>query len=117
MKDIFAKINQLLAIYCLLLIIFGTIGNLFSFFICMRKNLRKIPTFVFLSYMLLTETITLYLWNLNHFTSTYFGYVIDGIDINLCKFFFFTQLTSLQVSAWLLVSLIYKQTRINKLNF
>ena len=100
----FELMNKILGAYALFLIIFGTIGNIFSCYICLKKNLRSVPTFIFLSFMVVTDSISLYFWNLNHFVGRFYGYVIDGINIHLCRFFILIQLFAFQSSSWLLVS-------------
>ena len=99
--------EKIFAIYSLFLIIFGTIANLFSIFVCLSQSLVKTPTFIFLTFMLISDTISLYFWNLNHFVYVYFGYVFESFGIEMCKFFFIAQLITLQNSAWLLVRTYY----------
>ena len=99
--EIFEKI---FAIYSLFLIIFGTLANLLSIFVCLNKRLVKTPTFIFLTFMLVSDTFSLYFWNLNHFVYVYFGYIFESFGIEICKFFFIAQLITLQNSAWFLVS-------------
>ena len=91
-----------LAIYCLWLNIFGTVGNLVAFYIC--RQLRKNTTFVFLSFICLTDLVSLYFWNINNFISVYFGIDLQGYNIYSCRIGYFVQFTSLHTSAWLLVS-------------
>jgi hypothetical protein len=109
MADSIEIIQKILAVYSLFLIVFGTLTNPFCCYICLRKNLRVVPTFIFLVFMLISDTIALYFWNLNHFVSTFYGYVFEGYGIGVCKFFFTTQLISLQISSWILVRILIRK--------
>ena len=100
-------LRKTLAVYSAFLIVFGTVANLITFIICLKKNLRQTPTFVFLSFLVLSDIVCLYFWNLNHFVSTFYGFIYESFSIGYCKFFFTTQLISFQTSAWLLVSRMF----------
>ncbi len=101
-EDILYKV---LAIYSLLLVILGTLGNLFTCFVCCCKRLRKVTTFNFIAFMSITEILTLYVWNLDHFLLPFFGFEIEPLNIHACRFSVFLQFFSLQYSIWILVSL------------
>ena len=96
--EIFLKI---LAVYAIILTLFGTLANFLSCYLCSRLNRSK--TFVFLTFLFFNDAFTLYFWNLNHFTTTFFGLDIQNYNIWLCKFGQFVQFNSLQTSAWILV--------------
>ena len=95
-------IIQAISVYALILIFLGTIGNIFTFMVCIK--LRKTTTFVFLAFISVSDSLILYFWNLNHFTDTFFGIDLQNYNIYSCKFGCFLQFTSMQVSAWLLVT-------------
>jgi hypothetical protein len=99
------KFYKALAVYSLFLVIFGTIGNLCTCFICMRKSLRKTTCFVFLSFISIIDIFTLYTWNLSNFIVPFYGYFHENSNIIWCKLSVFLQFFSLQSSAWLLVTM------------
>jgi hypothetical protein len=92
-----------LSVYVIVLAVVGTIGNIFSFFVCLRKELRKVPTFVFLAFTMLADSLCLYFWNINTYMIRFKGYSIAYIDIESCRITTFLQGISLQSSAYLLV--------------
>ena len=94
---------QFLAAYSLWLNIFGTICNLLAFYICCL--LRQNTTFVFLAFICITDTITLYYWNLNNFLSVFFEIDLQSLSMYSCRIGYFFQFTSLQISAWQLVKI------------
>ena len=102
--DIYAFISRFLGIYTVILMVFGSAGNLLSMFICMRKKLRAIPTFVFVIYMLFCDTLSLYFWNLDQFFNEFYGYeyVMELASIHACRVVTFLQLFSLTIKVCLL---------------
>jgi hypothetical protein len=101
--DIFTKV---FSIYALLLTILGTAGNSLSCFICLRKSLRTRATFKLLAFLTVSDIVALYQWNLKHFVATFFGhYDWDLVYLTLCRLDQFLQTSSLQFSAWILVSI------------
>lgn len=105
--DVLAKI---IGIYSILILVIGTIGNLCAALVCTRKSLRKTPTFVFIGLALISDTICLYFWNVDHYLLGYNLTQIEDINLFFCKFATFFQTTSLQWSAWLLVMFIINFT-------
>lgn len=101
--DLIETLKQILAVYSISILIIGTISNICCFCVFMRKSLRKIPTFVFLSFIHIFDSMTLYFWNLDHFLLPFYGYMIEFRSIHTCRLSTFMQLFSLQCSAWLLV--------------
>ena len=89
------------SVYDLALSIVGPIGNLLVLIVAIR--LRQTTTFVFITFLAIADTLTLYFWNLNHFIFTFFGVDIEN-SLYSCKFGTFIQFYSLQTSAWILVS-------------
>lgn len=92
-----------IGLYCFLLIILGTIGNLLTIYICLRRRLRSYTTFIFISFMCFCDSISLYVWCLDHFLEPYFGLTIEQISPISCRIGYFVQFFSLQSSSWLLV--------------
>ena len=95
---------QIISAYSLWLIIFGTIGNTITIYVCYQ--LRKNTTFVFLAFMAWSDLFTTYNWNLSIFISAFFSIEIFGTSMFMCKCGFFVQYSSLEVSAWLLVRIL-----------
>ena len=96
-------INQVIGIYALLLLIFGTLGNVFLFLTCVLTELKKTPTFIFFAFMASCDFMSLYWWNLDHFLTPYFGIDRENQEIAWCKIDSFIEFTVLEGSAWLLV--------------
>ena len=94
-------IFQVIGIYSLWLIAFGIAGNSISFYTCCK--LSSTTTFVFLAFMLVSDTVSLLVWDLDCFLKAFFGFDL-GENIYLCRIGNFVQFSSLQISAWLLVS-------------
>jgi hypothetical protein len=117
MPSIVQTLNILLSIYNATIAVLGTIGNLFCFIICTRKRLRLIPTFIFMSFMVITDTFALYEWNLNNFFLTFFGSAIGDFSEASCKMTSFLQFFSSQTSAYLLVNLKFLKSCFLNLNF
>jgi hypothetical protein len=104
-SSIIVIFEKILASYSICLIIFGSFGNIISFCVCLRKNLIKVPTFVFLCFMMMSDMFALYFWNLDHFVTPFFGFLFEGFSVDMCRFFFTSQLIAFQFSAWALVSI------------
>ncbi|CAF0935789.1 unnamed protein product [Brachionus calyciflorus] len=107
MVQIKILIQQILAYYGILLIVFGTLSNILSFCICFK--LRKNPTFTFLSILSITNIFTIFHWNFDYIMRYLFG--IDWLNFNIiiCKLFNFIQYSSSQSSAWILVLISVEQ--------
>ena len=97
-------LSKLIGSYSISLIIIGTIGNFCGILVCLRKSLRKTPTFVFIAFALASDIVTLYFWNVNHYLYAFQNYQIEDLSVVLCRFATLFQTFSLQWSAWLLVS-------------
>ena len=96
-------ILKAIGVYSMIILVIGTIGNVCASLVCLRKSLRETPTFVFIFFELISDTISLYFWNVDHYLLAFHFYQIEDINIHLCRFASFFQVTSLQWSAWLLV--------------
>ena len=94
---------HIMGMYDVFLALFGTLGNILVFIIAFR--LRKTTTFVFLIYLAVADSITLYWWNLDDFRFIYFGSSAQEGSVYGCKILNYFQLTSMESSAWLLISL------------
>jgi hypothetical protein len=93
------------AIYALLLIIVGTIGNGLTIIILLRPNLRKYTTMRYLTAVAIADLCSLYSWNLNlfykHLINPYQNDLEDG-SMLACRFISFVGFVSLQLSSWYL---------------
>ncbi len=103
MTDFYDVFAEILATYSLVLVVVGTIGNIISFLTCVRKRLRCITTFVFLTFISLNDIVCLYIWNLSHFIYTFDGYYQQNTSLAWCRVSSLMQNVSLEWSAWLLV--------------
>ena len=102
-QNILNAIGEFIGIYSIILIIIATIGNFISFLVCTRKSLRKIPTFVFIGFALISDIISLFFWNIDHFLFAFLNYQIEDLGADYCRLVAIIQTTSLQWSSWLLV--------------
>ena len=94
---------KVIGIYSMIILVIGTIGYIFAALVCLRKSLRETPTFVFIGFELVSDTVSLYFWNFDHYLLAFHAYIIEDVSIQLCRFATFFQTLSLQWSAWLLV--------------
>ena len=101
--DLLTLINKIIGVSSLFLAVFGVIGNSFTCYVCLRKRLRKINTFMFLSILSICDLMSLQVWNLDQFLLAFFGFSLEFTSLWLCKIAIFFQYYSLQNSAWLLV--------------
>lgn len=95
--------SAIISILPLFVIFIGLFGNLTCFVIFRFSNqFNTIPSMVFLSFLAIFDTISLFEWNLNHFLGSNFGFRLEFLSLFNCKFFVFLQVYSLQVSGLLL---------------
>ncbi len=106
--DVFGVVAILLAIYSVLLSVFGTIGNLLTFLVTIRARLRILPTYIFISFMMLVDTLSLHFWNYTQLLVMLFNRPMSEINLATCKITSFLQFFSLQTSAFLLVISLYR---------
>jgi hypothetical protein len=97
-------IAKTIGVYSMIILVIGTAGNTFAALVCLRKSLRETPTFVFICFELVSDTVSLYFWNIDHYLVAFYSYMIEDVNIQLCRLATFFQTTSLQWSAWLLVN-------------
>jgi len=91
----------------MVLIIFGTIGNILTAVICFRRRLRKINTFKFFAFNALLDTVGLYEWNLRQFVLYLFNQDWSFTSLIYCNLSSFFQYVSFEASAWFLVKSSY----------
>jgi hypothetical protein len=93
---------EITSYFGIIIIVLGLIFNTLTFFIFrLNKELKKIPSLLILSFVCISETLSLFTWNLNHFLVR-FNTRIEDINIFTCKFFSFMQYSSLEISGLLL---------------
>ncbi|CAF0824586.1 unnamed protein product [Rotaria sordida] len=93
------------AIYALLLLIVGTIGNILTIIILSRPNLRRHTTMRYFIAVAIADLCSLYSWNLNlfykHLINRYQNDLEDASIIS-CRLVSFIAFVSLQLSSWYL---------------
>jgi hypothetical protein len=98
-------LRQCFAVLALISIIFGTLTNILTCAICLRKNLRCTPTFIFMAFMVISDTLALYGLNLDwYFYNAFFPQYLSDKYFFYCKIHYFIHLFPLKTSAWLLVN-------------
>ena len=102
MTNIYVTLQKIFGILSICLLVIGTTGNLLSFYICLR--IKNNSTFTFITFLVIADLLTLYYWNLNNFLSQFTQINLLSVNLWVCKFGNFLQFTSLQCSAWILVS-------------
>lgn len=107
MNSGYYPIEFYLSYYSLFLIIMGSICNLTSFMIMMRKQMRKHPCMRYLAVLSLTDAMVLYQWNMNtfykyHLTSPPLNLDLEEISLFWCRWLSYMAFSCLQLSAWLL---------------
>jgi hypothetical protein len=67
LHSVYYQYEQIMSYYALFLIIAGTIFNITSFFIMIRKNMKKYACMRYLAILSIVDLFVLYQWNLNTF--------------------------------------------------
>jgi hypothetical protein len=97
------NILNILGYYAISLPFFGLIGNSIIFMACLRDKQNSM--FVLLCFLSVSDFLSLIFWNVKHFAYSTFQYDIQSINVYSCKIGNWIQFSSLQSSAWILVSL------------
>ena len=86
------------------LLVGGTIGNLLSIIILLRKDNRRTSTNIYLIFLCLMDTLSLYQWNLNYIVYEFTDGVHDILNhsLFLCKSGLFLSFYTLHASAMFL---------------
>ena len=100
-------IYKILGVVSVSLCIIGLLGNSFTFFICLRKRLRKTNTFLLMAILSANDLASLAVWNLDLFLMAFFNFAHEYLSLWWCRISVFVQYYSLQYSAWLLVNSFY----------
>jgi hypothetical protein len=97
--------RKFFACFACLFLVFGTITNLLSCIICLKKPLNETPTFIFMAFMVVSDTLALYGLNLDwYFYNAFFSQYLSDKYWFYCKIHYFIHLFPLKTSAWLLVN-------------
>ena len=103
----FSFIIPCLSIYALVLIIVGTVGNLLTIIVLLRRYLRRIVTVRYLIAVGICDIISLYGWNLNNFYKFSINPEqsnIEDISLAHCRIISFMTFVALQLSSWCLTA-------------
>jgi hypothetical protein len=93
--------QRVLSFLPLLLIFIGVSGNLVSLFIFrLNSSLKKMPSIIFLSFVVILNTISLFIWNLDDFLAPNFGFRVEKLVT--CRLLGFIQYMTLQASGFIL---------------
>lgn len=98
--DIF---DTLLTYVSLIIVLTGFLGNSISFAIFrFHSEFKSMPSMVYLSFISITDTLSLLVWNLDHFFIPNFSVKLEAANEPICRILTFDQFFSLQASALLL---------------
>lgn len=96
-------IEKIIASMPVLLIVFGCIFNTCAFLVFrFNESMKKMSSMMLLSFVVVTDTISLFEWNLAHFTAPFFNFYFHRISVGACRIYSFSQYWSLQCSGTLL---------------
>lgn len=91
--------------YVMPIIIFtGTVGNIFSFMVMMRREMRQTPTFFYLAMLAIADSMVLFVSAFKSWLRTVSGFELSHINAFGCKLTMFLVHFSIQFSAWLIVA-------------
>jgi hypothetical protein len=100
-------VTHYLSIYALVLLIVGTVGNLLTIVVLLRRHLRRFVTVHYLIIVSICDIISLYGWNLNNFykfnISPRKGNIED-LSLVHCRLISFMTFVGLQLSSWCLTA-------------
>jgi hypothetical protein len=87
----------------LLIIAIGFVGNTITFLVFrLSGKFKRNSSMVYLSFVSLTDTLSLFGWNLDHFLRHNTNFVLETTNLATCRLYTFNQYFSLQSSALLL---------------
>lgn len=78
-------IKKALGATSIILIVLGTVGNALIIYFCLKKRLRTLNTFKFYLFMAISDALSLYEWNLDHFVATFFKIDFNTTSAMWCK--------------------------------
>ena len=98
-------VEQVLPVIMLSFIIFGTIGNILTFFLLIRQNVRKHSSMRYLAALCLVDTCCLYTWNFSGVYKFFMHKKIEHENEVACRLFSFFSYFILQASSWIIVAI------------
>ncbi|XP_014787600.1 probable G-protein coupled receptor 139 [Octopus bimaculoides] len=99
------QISISILIYVLpVIIIMGTIGNILSFIIWMKRKLRRTSTFFYLAMLAISDTVFLLISGLKTWIRMWSYIELLHVSVFSCKVIIFIINSSLHISAWLIVA-------------
>ena len=96
------EVAQIFSYIGLVIIVIGVIGNALIVFVSLRS--KSHTTFVLLRYLAVADTLATIFWNLNHYTNQNFNFDLASYSMYTCRIGEWLQYSSMQASAWLLVT-------------
>ena len=95
--------GKIISYFALIIILIAIIFNTITFLVFrFNSKMKKIPTMVILSFVCITDSLSLFTWNLDHFFEFHNLPDIESLNIYTCKIFLFLQYFGLQSSAFLI---------------
>jgi hypothetical protein len=96
-------LNLIFSYTSLVEIVVGILGNLTIFLVLrLNKKFKAMTSMIYLSFIAITDTISLLYWNLSHFLTPMYNKSVDDISPYMCQLGPFYQFSSLQSSSLLL---------------
>lgn len=86
-----------------IIIFFGTLGNLLTFAVLVRRSMRTTPTFLYLTVLALADTAVLYLSGFKSWIRIITGYELLHSSDGACRFMIYILLCACYLSSWLIV--------------
>jgi hypothetical protein len=102
-RPIFTSIIIILKVYPVLMLIFGLLGNLLSFCVLIRANMRRYSTFCYLACLALVDLFVIITFCTNFISLYHFNNDIQNGPF-ACKLFAFCIYFLPQYSSWILVA-------------
>ena len=87
-----------------ILLLLGTIGNILSFVILMRRSMRKLSTYIYLAVLSITDTLVLYIGLLRLWIGELSGFELKNQTDWICKLISVAGYTVSDYSVWLIIA-------------
>lgn len=102
-ESIYDILKKIVAAYNMFLIIAGTIGNIFTIFIFMKKEFSVTTAFRLYVFNIFFDTFSLYHWNIRQFILYFWKIDYQNVYLFYCSFTSYAQISSFEISSWFLV--------------
>ncbi len=102
-RPIFTSIIIILKVYPVLMLVFGSLGNLLSFCVLIRANMRRYSTFCYLACLALVDLVVIITFCTNFILLYHFNNDIQNGPF-ACKLYAFSVYFLPQYSSWILVA-------------